>query len=141
MARKKNPPEQARARMLLGQRLRQVRIELYGEHGGPKLAALLRVPPRSWYNYEVGVTVPADVLLRFLLITSVNPSWLVDGQGEPFLSRVDRGSQANGYAVVATPDEDSTSLDGTAIEFMRHIWGFVEGGHIHIKWKMYKRKN
>ena len=38
-------------------------MELFGEHGGPQLAHLLGIPARTWYNYEIGVTVPAEVIL------------------------------------------------------------------------------
>ena len=42
----------------LGRRLRQVRMDLYGENGGPMLAEALRLPVRTWINYESGMTVP-----------------------------------------------------------------------------------
>jgi hypothetical protein len=139
MARKKNRPEQAEMRMLIGQRLRQIRVELYGTHGGSKLAANLGIPPRTWYNYEIGVTVPADVILQFLQITSVNPSWLLHGQGERFLSRADRLSEGSAPEVLPIPDEEPALRNGAAMDFIRHIWGFIECGDIHIRWRMYKR--
>src|SRR4051812_3440226 len=81
MARKKNPPETVHLKSQLAQRLRMVRIELFGEHGGPEFARRLRIPHRTWYNYEVGVTVPAEILLRFLEVTQVEPHWLLHGEG------------------------------------------------------------
>src|SRR3954451_3334688 len=86
MARKKNPPESVRVKSQLAERLRSVRIELYGERGGPELARQLEIPNRTWYNYEIGVTVPAEILLRFLEVTSVEPHWLLTGEGEKFRS-------------------------------------------------------
>jgi hypothetical protein len=84
MARKKTPPEREQTKYLLAQRLKAVRVELFGERGGPELAGLLGLPARTWYNYEVGVTVPSEVLLRFIELTSVEPKWLLSGDGEKY---------------------------------------------------------
>jgi hypothetical protein len=54
---------------------------LFGEHGGPELARRLNLPARTWYNYETGVTVPAEVLLGFIDQTGANPLWLLSGEG------------------------------------------------------------
>jgi hypothetical protein len=64
----------------LCRRLRQVRMELYGENGGPMLAEALRLPFRTWINYELGVTVPALVMLRFIELTGACPHWLLTGE-------------------------------------------------------------
>jgi hypothetical protein len=45
------------------------------------LARRLGLPARTWYNYETGVTVPAEVLLGFIEQTGVNPTWLLSGEG------------------------------------------------------------
>ena len=50
------------------------------------LAEALRLPSRTWANYEDGVTIPGEVLLEFLELTGVEPSWLLRGAGE--MSRV-----------------------------------------------------
>ena len=60
MARRKNPPESVRTKGRLAERLREVRSDLFGERGGPELARRLGLPIRTWYNYEIGVTVPAE---------------------------------------------------------------------------------
>ena len=39
---------------------------LRGATGSPSLAEELNVPVQTWLNYEQGVTLPADVFLRFL---------------------------------------------------------------------------
>jgi hypothetical protein len=65
----------------LSRRLREIRQELFGEHGGPELARRLSLPARTWYNYETGVTVPAEVLLGFIDQTGANPLWLLSGEG------------------------------------------------------------
>jgi hypothetical protein len=84
MARRKNRPETVREKFCLAERLRQVRVDLYGERGGSEMARRLGVPIRTWYNYESGVTVPAEVLLRFLELTQVEPRWLLHGTGPLF---------------------------------------------------------
>jgi len=68
---------------LLAERLRQVRLELFGEGVG-ELACRLRIPGPSWMLYESGAAVPADVLLKFVELTSVEPIWLLRGWGPRF---------------------------------------------------------
>jgi hypothetical protein len=65
----------------LGSRLREVRLDRYGEHGGPLLAEELRISSRTWFNYESGATIPGLVLLRFIEVTGVEPRWLLTGEG------------------------------------------------------------
>lgn len=64
----------------LCRRLRQVRLELYGENGGPMLAEALGLPFRTWVNYESGITVPGLVMLRFIALTGACPHWLLTGE-------------------------------------------------------------
>ncbi len=66
----------------LAQRIREIRQDLYGENGVEAVARALNVPPATWVNYEHGVTMPADVVLRFLDLTGADPHWLVTGEGE-----------------------------------------------------------
>ena len=75
---------QHEAQAALARRIRQVRRELYGAHGGPRLAEALGLPPRTWANYEAGITVPATVILGFIERTGVSPRWLLTGRGERF---------------------------------------------------------
>ncbi len=84
MARRKNLPEMVRAKCHLSERLREVRTQLFGERGGSEMARRLGLPIRTWYNYEGGVTVPAEVLLRFVELTAVEPLWLLHGKGSKF---------------------------------------------------------
>ena len=81
MARKKTPKVRVNVKASLSRRLREIRQELFGEHGGPELARRLTLPARTWYNYETGVTVPAEVLLGFIDQTGANPLWLLSGEG------------------------------------------------------------
>jgi hypothetical protein len=69
----------------LFRRLRQVRIDLYGENGGPMLAEALHLPFRTWVNYESGITMPALVMLRFIVLTGVCPHWLLTGEPPQYI--------------------------------------------------------
>jgi len=84
VARKKTPKVRVNVKASLSRRLREVRQELFGEHGGPELARRLNLPARTWYNYETGVTVPAEVLLSFIDQTGANPVWLLSGEGSRY---------------------------------------------------------
>ena len=81
MARKKTPKVRVNVKASLSRRLREIRQELFGDHGGPELARRLNLPARTWYNYETGVTVPAEVLLGFIEQTGANPMYLISGEG------------------------------------------------------------
>ena len=68
----------------LASRLREVRLELYGEHGAPLLAKALEIPVRTWANYESSITIPGLVLLRFVAATGVESYWLLSGEGRKY---------------------------------------------------------
>jgi hypothetical protein len=87
MARKKTARAKEDAKNALAERLKEVRAELFGDRGGPELARRLGIPTRTWSNYEMGVTVPAEVILQFIELTSVEPTWLLSGRGEKYRSR------------------------------------------------------
>ncbi len=84
MARRKTLPESIRAKYSLAERLGALRAELFGERGGPELARQLNLPVRTWYNYESGVTVPAEVILKIIELTAAEPMWLLHGKGPKF---------------------------------------------------------
>ncbi|RLT10180.1 MAG: hypothetical protein DWI24_08950 [Planctomycetota bacterium] len=84
VARKRNSNSKSYVKAQISVRLRQIRLELFGEHGGPELARRLDLPARTWYNYETGVTVPAEVMLSFINQTGINPAWLLTGEGHVF---------------------------------------------------------
>jgi hypothetical protein len=73
----------------LATRVRVIREDLYGLHGGPCLAEGLRVPFRTWVEYESGETIPALIILRFIEVTSANPHWLLTGEGNRYLTEDD----------------------------------------------------
>lgn len=84
MPRRKTPQSLVRTRLDLAGRLLALRSELFGERGGPELARRLGIPARTWYSYERGVAVPAEILLKILKLTSVEVDWLSDGQGPKY---------------------------------------------------------
>ena len=91
------------------------------------MARRLGIPVRTWYNYELGVTVPAEVVLRFIAMTGVEPRWLLDGQGEKYRARPESNGQA-------TPSADR----GAAWALARQISRYLEGGHlvVDVTWKV-----
>ena len=66
-------------------RLREIREELYGRSGTRCLAEALGIPAQTWSNYELGITVPAPILLAFIEATTASPHWLLTGEGERFI--------------------------------------------------------
>jgi hypothetical protein len=73
------------ARLELAQRVRAVRVEVYGEHGAAFLAKQLNLPVRTWLNFETGVAITAEIILQFMALTNANPNWLLRGKGERYL--------------------------------------------------------
>ncbi len=73
-------------------RVREIRQEMFGEHGGPLLAGQLGIPFRTWVEYEAGRTIPALTILRLVELTHVNSRWLQSGRGDKYLGggEVDR---------------------------------------------------
>jgi hypothetical protein len=67
----------------LALRLREVRQDLYGEYGAQFLADALEIQVETWLNYESGVTMPAQIVLKLIDVARVNPHWLLTGQGDP----------------------------------------------------------
>ncbi len=128
MARKKTPPESEHAKTILARRLREVRTDLFGDKGATEIARALMVPARTWYNYERGVTVPAEVLLRFIALTGVEPQWLLDGQGERY-----RGNQ-QGPVANGSPDEG----EPPPIDLVEQISRVLAGGRVvlEVTWKV-----
>jgi hypothetical protein len=95
-----------RATLDLAGRVREIRLERFGEHGGPMLADALELPFRTWMNYESGVTIPAPVVLRFIEVTGADPRWLLGGEGEKYAAR----RAGTGPSVRPGPAERSDDL-------------------------------
>jgi hypothetical protein len=69
----------------LCERLKLIRIEVFGISGIPELTRQLGIPEKTWSNYERGVTIAGHILLDFIELTSANPHWLRTGEGSPLL--------------------------------------------------------
>lgn len=81
------PPDWRTIRYDLALRLREIRLELYGVHGGPLLAKELGLPYRTWHSYEGGAAIPGPLILRFLEVTDAHPHWLITGEGAKYRPR------------------------------------------------------
>lgn len=73
-----------RTKTAIAGRLRSVREEAYGDDGVPELAQRLGLSGQTWVNYENGVTIPGEILLRFIEATNAEPLWLLRGDGPKF---------------------------------------------------------
>jgi hypothetical protein len=71
----------------LSLRVRQVRLERFGDDGVSALSRALEIPARTWEHYESGVTIPAQIILQFIEITGADPHWLLTGGGGPYRDR------------------------------------------------------
>jgi hypothetical protein len=74
----------------LAVRIQEIRRELFGEEGIPSLAEAMKLPARTWKDYEAGADLPATFLLGFLEVTGADPKWLLTGRGERYLARPER---------------------------------------------------
>lgn len=110
MARRKTLPESVRAKFALAERLSQLRGELFGDRGGPELARQLGLPVRTWYNYESGVTVPAEVILKIIELTSAEPMWLLHGKGPKFRPETGLRGETGPGGTVSVPTLLRTAL-------------------------------
>jgi hypothetical protein len=60
-----------------------IREDLHGGDVGA-VAGALRLPDETWQNYESGVTIPAPVILEFIVLTGASPRWLLSGEGDRY---------------------------------------------------------
>jgi hypothetical protein len=114
MSRHKTPPEALQAKQALAQRIIKLRIDLFGEHGKPEMARRLGIPVRSWYNYEEGVTIPGELLLKLIELTCVEPLWLLYGTG-PMYRRRERET-----TLMLEPGVTPAELIRAALEILEH---------------------
>jgi hypothetical protein len=65
----------------LASRVREIRLDVFGEDGIDRVAQALNIPARTWENYESGVLIPSRMLLQFIELTDADPYWLLTGDG------------------------------------------------------------
>lgn len=70
----------------LAERVRTVRLQLYGECGGPMMAEQLGIPQRRLARIEAGGPISAELILKLINVTGVNLRWLLSGEGETYVS-------------------------------------------------------
>jgi hypothetical protein len=114
VARKKTPQAAVRQKHTLSERIAALRAEVFGDRGGPELARRLGLPIRTWYNYEGGVTVPAQVVLKIIELASVEPMWLLHGRGPKYRS----GSHTNVLADDVAPDRSVAGLLRASLQLL-----------------------
>jgi hypothetical protein len=73
-------------RAAVARRIMEIRIDKFGERGGPLIAAELGLTPSTWRKYEAGVMIPGMVILRFIELTAADPHWLLTGEGDRYRS-------------------------------------------------------
>jgi hypothetical protein len=90
------------------------------------MARRLGIPVRTWYNYEGGVTVPAEVILKIIELTSVEAVWLLHGEGPKF-----RNSKTERITTGGTSSVTIGALLRTALQLLEEknerSWPGVEG--------------
>lgn len=77
MARIKNRDDVLSVRRDIARRLVAVR----GRRSSREFAEEIGVSPRSLLNWERGTSIPAEVLLRILIMERIEPRWLYCGEG------------------------------------------------------------
>jgi hypothetical protein len=111
MARRKTPPLTLQTKHALAERIMTLRIDLFGPRGGPELARRLGIPVRTWYNYEGGITVPGEILLLIIEVTSVEPMWLLHGTGPRFSNAPAELRKTMAMAATKTDDLAASPLN------------------------------
>lgn len=71
----------------MGDRLHEVRINVYGPNSVNQVADALGMTPQAWRNIgQIGELITATQLLGFALLTGANPVWLLRGEGPRYRS-------------------------------------------------------
>jgi hypothetical protein len=68
----------------LAAKVREIRDDMYREHGAQFMADALGIALRTWMNYESGVVMPAKIVLKLIVAANVNPGWLLSGRGQKY---------------------------------------------------------
>jgi hypothetical protein len=118
MARRKTDQDLVRSKLAIAARLVALRSEIHGERGGPEMARRLNIPVRTWYNYEKGITVPAEIILKVIKLTGVDAAWLLDGSGPMFADPTPKSAVREESATA--PDQVIGTLLRTALHLLEN---------------------
>jgi hypothetical protein len=58
---------------LLAYRVREIRLDRFGNDGIATLSQAMNIPTRTWEHFENGVTIPAWIVLQFNEVSGVQP--------------------------------------------------------------------
>ncbi len=74
------------SRRSLAGRLKTIRNDRFGETEADvlRMAEALGLPLATWRNFEEGVVMPAEVLIRLIEVTRVSSHWLLTGEGDRY---------------------------------------------------------
>ena len=90
----------------MARRVRQVRVERFGEGGVPIVADLMCIPARTWRSFEAGARIPTPALRRFHELTGTSPRWLRTGQWPRWMP-----NKCNSEQTVRPTSRETTSDD------------------------------
>jgi hypothetical protein len=76
----------------LAERVRKIRVEVFGDNGVAILCQAMHITPQTWEHFEHGDTIPAWLILYFIEIAGVEPHWLLTGDGDRYRVRPDNSS-------------------------------------------------
>ena len=68
-------------------RTKELRVELCGQRGRSKLAAMLDITPSTYHYYERGRVLPADLLVQLCDLANVKIEWLLLGTGPKYRAK------------------------------------------------------
>ena len=75
------------SRVELSLRIREIRLDRFGEDGIEAVSEALGISARTWENFESGVMIPGRIILHFVVLTGVEPCWLLTGEGDRYRDR------------------------------------------------------
>jgi transcriptional regulator with XRE-family HTH domain len=96
----------------IGGRLKQVRLELFGERSVTSFADRLGLNPSTYLNYEKGRIPPSEFLMTLEKYTNVNIFWLLKGEGHRYRAAQKSGSKTKTPATSAHIKEKIAELLG-----------------------------
>lgn len=97
------------------ERIRQLRINSFGQRGKSKFAQQIGLSPSTYNYYENDRLAPISVLLKIAQATGVSLNWLITGQNE---GRIDTGTENPAIQRVAKLLKDSPKSIPALLAFL-----------------------